>query len=365
MAGSRRSRRQPLIAACPQLHPHLGPHTLKAAGVSQSPQTLPYPRAWGQGGSAGAAGKRHPPGLARPPSRLAVPAQGLPRGRSSRARSSRRREPSRGHGSTNAALAGPRSHVPTAAGERRRRSPADGRSASLGTHGTQGSAGHPQPLLPPRRSPSPGCRQSTRLDQTHPKSTFPAAGLPAPAPARQQDPPFTESWDFSQGGPALALLELAAAMASPLAGSREREDTSAPLPPRRGSQGCTGVPGQPLWARTQPGRYCKRPTWQGDSAMDRHAPGKHTFPLTPDKPALHRRQRQRCALGRETPLQWRCHGLKRSEPSWAALSPLDTPFGRLQLTLTQRSLADHSWREDRALSKASSRYAVSRPALCC
>lgn len=71
--------------------------------------------------------------------------------------------------------------------------------------------------------------------------------------------------------------------------------------------------------------------------MDRHAPGKHRFPLTPDKPALHRGQRKRCALGRETPLQWH-HGLDRSKPSWAALSPLNTPFGQLQLTLTQRLL---------------------------
>lgn len=72
--------------------------------------------------------------------------------------------------------------------------------------------------------------------------------------------------------------------------------------------------------------------------MDRHVPGKHRFPLAPDKPALHRGQQQRCALGRETPLQRHRHGLKRSKPSWAALSPLDTPFGWLQVTLTQRSL---------------------------
>lgn len=120
-----------------------------------------------------------------------------------------------------------------------------------------GPCSSPPPPPPPRRSPSLGCRQSTHWDQTHPKSTFPTAGLPSLPLVRQRDPPFTESWDFSQGGPVLALLELAAAMASPLAGRREREETSAPLPPPRGSRGCAGVPGQPLCAQTQPGHYGK------------------------------------------------------------------------------------------------------------
>lgn len=72
--------------------------------------------------------------------------------------------------------------------------------------------------------------------------------------------------------------------------------------------------------------------------MDRHMPGKHRFPLIPDKPALHRRQQQHCTSVGETPLQRCHHGPKRSEPSWAVLCPLDTLFGWLQLTLPQRPL---------------------------
>lgn len=73
----------------------------RVAGLSLSPQTPPYPRARGQDGTghpqAGSACGGAEPAVAR------------------RGRGSGRREPSRGHGSSSAAPAGPRSHVPTAA----------------------------------------------------------------------------------------------------------------------------------------------------------------------------------------------------------------------------------------------------------
>jgi len=158
-------------------------------------------------------------------------------GRSSGGRSLRHREPSRGHGSPNA---GPwQGHGATS-----RQQPGRGGSRARTT-----------------AAPLPRAPRGRKAALALPSPCSPLGGLPAHGTrnphSRRRDPPFTESWDFSQGSPALALLELAAAMASPPAGSRERGDTSAPLPPRRGSRGHTGTPAQPLWARTQPGRHHK------------------------------------------------------------------------------------------------------------
>lgn len=110
----------------------------------------------------------------------------------------------------------------------------------------------PSPCSPGVPCASPGCRQSTQ-----------DTSLAGAIPARQQDPPFTESGDFSQGGPALALLELAAAMASPPAGSRE-ETT------QHHSHGTQGAQTQPRAAKSaQHGR---------DVGTGLGKPGTHRLP---------------------------------------------------------------------------------------
>lgn len=156
-----------------------------------------------------------------------------------RGRGPGRREPSRGHGSTSAAPAGPRSHVPAAAG--------------------RGKGPSPAPAVPGEVS-QPG------VQAEHTQHTFLAGGIPA----RQRDPPFTESGDFSQGGPALALLELAAAMASPPAGSRERRHLStAPTAPREPKH-------SPMLLRV--------PGTAGTRGKGWATPGKHRLPLLINQP---------------------------------------------------------------------------------
>lgn len=175
----------------------------RVAELSPSPQTPPYPRARGQEGTG------HPQaGSACGGAELDVARRG---------HSSGRREPSRGHGSSSAAPAGPRS--PGRAPQPR----PHGSPAQPSPRHTGAAPAMPSPCSP-RSVPCAqrGCRQS-RAQMTRSRVI----------PARQQDPPFTESGDFSQGSPALALLELAAAMASPPAGSRERRHLStAPTAPR-------------------------------------------------------------------------------------------------------------------------------------
>lgn len=133
--------------------------------------------------------------------------------------------------------------------------PADGRSASLGAQRTQGQP-QPQQLSRPRVQAK---------HRAGPK-------IHGPPPGPPQDPPFTDSWDFSQGGPALALLELAAAMASPPAGSRE-SGPSAPLPPPGAGGAAPGsrvtLSGPERSPATPARAPCVREA-QGGSATDRH-----------------------------------------------------------------------------------------------
>lgn len=181
----------------------------------------------------------------------AVPAEGQSWGRGSEGTGLR--EPG--------AISRPREH---------QRSP--GRATEPRPRGSRaGEAAEPSPRHTEQRWPSPAPDAPGEVSQPgvqaeHTQHTFLAGGIPA----RQRDPPFTESGDFSQGGPALALLELAAAMASPPAGSRERRRLStAPTAPREPKH-------SPMLLRV--------PGTAGTRGKGWAIPGKHRLPLLINQP---------------------------------------------------------------------------------
>lgn len=90
-----------------------------------------------------------------------------------------------------------------AAGERRWRSPADGRSASLGDHGMQGSAGHPRSLLltPCEKVSQPGVWAEHTLGPDAPEIHVPCGRTPVPTSGETVGPTFHRELGFFAGRP--------------------------------------------------------------------------------------------------------------------------------------------------------------------
>lgn len=203
------------------------PPTRKAAGVSQSPQTAPCPRAVGKvGGQGGVPGKRYPLGSALPPQGSSILGCGTERGHSSGGCSSRGR--SSGAGSHLAAMGAPRRPQSHLLMERRCR--AQPTAAPL----PWVPRGHRAALA----VPSLGCRQRTHQDQMYPKSAFPPR-VPGPHSSQAAGPTFHGELGLLAGWPGPGPAGAGGGHGI-TAGWRQRERRRLSTVPR--SQSCRSAP---------------------------------------------------------------------------------------------------------------------------